>query len=131
MSRAMLVCLLAIGCASEDPPECETQGIQTCSSQLEISFADNRMGPFELNVDDENGMDLRILCPDETKGPDEQDGYSWICTGSGVLITTDTTFFSDEVRIAVGQALAEVYPVDNTSGQDKCANSCTIGSVEI
>lgn len=132
MLRAALmgVVVWATGCESE-PPRCETEQIQTCTSQLEIRFRDGRTGPFELEVMDDNGLDVSISCPDETEGPDEQDGYSWFCGAGSVLITTDSSSFAGEITIGVGALLPETFTVVQTVGQDACANPCSVGSVEI
>lgn len=119
-----------VGCETE-PPECEVLGIQTCRSELRIRFRDDQPGPFTLVVQDDVGMDLTINCPDETKGPDEQDGYMWICGGSEVLITHESSYFANEVRIGVGGLPPTTREVQNTPGQDACGNRCTTGSVEI
>lgn len=132
MSRGTLMFVVAwmVGCESE-PPDCEVQGIQTCDSQLEIRFRDGFAGDFRLLVSDEVGMDIVIECPDTTKGPDEQDGYTWFCSEESVLITTSTSYFANEVDIGVGALPPQSFEVQQTTGQDQCGNLCTIGSVEI
>ena len=132
MSRWVALWLIGVGCTSGDPPACEVEGRQTCTSQLVVRFRDAREGPFQLTLRDDVGMNLTIDCPDPDTGADILNGYQWVCGNAEVTIITDTSYFASEIEIGVGQLPSDTFPVEPYSqGSDACGNICTTGTVEI
>lgn len=128
MSRWLLFLLVLPACDSE-PPLCEVEDRATCTSSLRVNFDDGRT-EFELTLEDDVQLNLNFRCPDEDEVPNEQNGYTWICSSGGVTIETDK-FFGDEVTIRVGQTPPQTYELNLTRGGDFCGNVCNNASITL
>jgi len=126
-----VLALLVAGCEEAEAPECEVQGVPTCSSSLVIVDPSNPVSDFVVSVKAESeGLDLRIECPTAADEKAAAGDIIWFC-GLGRITLERTTEWPETLTVGFGGGFPEEVSPSYTPGLDQCGNLCNDGTITL
>ena len=128
MRRPAWLALCSLACSGDEVHPCD-EGTPTCQSSLVVLLPDERV-TFTLTLDDGQGLDITVGCPDPDAGMNVVDGYTLTC-GAGRLTIETNTSFGDTVIVQLEESVPETHEPNYQKGGDFCGNPCTIGTIQL